>query len=440
VRKNPQPFELSNSENFCEKSPSHKVSANADNLSTDPDLLSESEREADKSQSLKRAMAEVDRLFPQLADSPSSKQAEKEVHQIGLEDELVSSIHADAGSLFMPDLRDEGRLQVASNAVDDECSNLIDVCHLPDEGGDDVLDDSTNVSRPKVSVMALGKGTERIGGILAEQKHQAAVTSHKSKIVFASLIVPAISVALFAYFNPQKAMQLAQRVKTDWQVTQHVSAIGDYLSLTKMMADDNSVAEAADEPAQPLKITRLSGIPVRSSTYALNRVNIGITQVAQLADLHPEAGLSVNSHQPSVRRNIAVVKDDVVSGAGEMSVLSQRFDQNASPELNQKIMRVIAAQAVSEPINKTPPVSRQSAQNRADKEEIATTGRDLQSLQRVVTLANVGEVLDSAQLKTFVHGLAQGECVSEALHGVVGENKISPVFVRALMKHMDQRC
>ena len=61
-------------------------------------------------------------------------------------------------------------------------------------------------------------------------------------------------------------------------------------------------------------------------------------------------------------------------------------------------------------------------------------------MKRIVQLANAGDVLDGAQLKTFISGLAEGECVSSALHDIFGENKISPVFVRDLIQHLENRC
>ncbi|MCP4071347.1 MAG: hypothetical protein GY742_06355 [Hyphomicrobiales bacterium] len=64
----------------------------------------------------------------------------------------------------------------------------------------------------------------------------------------------------------------------------------------------------------------------------------------------------------------------------------------------------------------------------------------MESVKRGVQLANVGDVLDSAQLKTFISGLAKGDCVSSALRDILGENKISPVFVRDLLKHLDNGC
>jgi hypothetical protein len=444
VRKSHQPFELSNLEKYCEINSPHKVSADADISPANPNKPSDTERDYKKSLSLKRAMAEVDRLFPEVPVGNSSLQTDNAVvHQCSLEEELVSSIHPDASSLFMPDLRDEVKLEVAATTVDDECSNLIVACYSPGEDdfdAVDAVDALADVSGSKVSVMSLGKGTERIGGILAERKNQVNAKSPKSKIVLASLILPVISIGIYAYLYPQNALQLALLPKIELHVMQQISAVDDFLFRNKKITINNSAMTSQSRQTQPIKITKLSGIPVRSSTYGLHRSNVESAKDTKLANVHPEPVISVDTHKQNVRQTSAVLKDILPTSSQEFSVLSQRFDQKASPDTKHKIVRIIPDQDVPQSNKIVPVVTPQLKQKPARKLSFAPVRRDFLSVQRVVHLANVGEVLDGAQLKTFINGLVEGECVSAALHGVFGENKISPVFVSGLMKNMDRRC
>ncbi len=443
MRKDPQSFGLPIFEKSFEITTRQNVNADNNNPSACPSKRSDSKNDEKQSPSLKQALAEVDRLFSEDLINETGLSSKNQANgesslEESLEKELTSNFYRDASSLFMPDLHDEDVLEEAATSVSDECNKLIGACETPEQVDPDVLED---IDQNQVSLMSLGKGTERIGGIVAEAKINTPTKAQKSKIVFASLILPAMFVGAYLYLNPQEVMQLVSISKIDQHVIKQTGEPASALSVRTNVSTDKSVVMSQNRPVQSENVMKLSTIPIRSAVHDIRGVSsVSVEETKLPIAVSPELSNIVETQNEAVPVIRPPKKDNSRITYSEVAVLAERFDQEAVLNTNQGNKRTLSESNIKQSDEKTSSVSSQIIAEPKHQLGIASRRRDLESVRRVVQLANVGDVLDGAQLKTFISGLAEGDCVSSALRDIFGENKISPVFVRDLLKHLDSGC
>lgn len=132
------------------------------------------------------------------------------------------------------------------------------------------------------------------------------------------------------------------------------------------------------------------------------------------------------------------------ANATETVGLSERFGKGAVSQTNQPIAAMLhdakadrQAQGQSRQLASVP---KDELRLQVSPPAKPAKKRDKQRVEQVVLHANAGATLDNSQVKILVARLAKGDCLSSALHGIFGENKISPVFVRTLLTDMENRC
>ncbi|MCP4072335.1 MAG: hypothetical protein GY742_11430, partial [Hyphomicrobiales bacterium] len=409
MRKDSQSFGLPIFEKSLEITTRQNVNADNNNPSAYPDKRSDSKNDQKQSPSLKQALAELDRLFSEdligKTDLASKNKAIGESSlEESLEEELTSNFYRDASSLFMPDLHDEDVLEEAATSVSDECNNLIGACETPEQVDPDVLDD---IDQNQVSLMSLGKGTERIGGIIAEAKIDTLAKAQKSKIVFASLILPAMFIGAYLYLNPQEVMQLVSISKIDQHVIKQTGEPASALSVSANVSADKSVEMSQDKLVESENVTKLSSIPIRSAVHDIRGAgSVSVEETKPPIAVSPELSNIVETQNEAIPAIRPPKKDDSRITYSEVAVLTERFDQEAMLNTNQRNNLTLSEPDIRQSVEKTPGVSSQLIAEPRHQLGSASTRRDLESVKRGVQLANVGDVLDSAQLKTFISGLA----------------------------------
>ncbi len=303
MRKDSQSFGLPIFEKSLEITTRQKVNADNNNPSACPSKRSDSKNDEKQSPSVKQALAELDRLFSEdlisKTDLASNNQAIGESSlEESLEEELKSNFYRDASSLFMPDLHDEDVLEEAATSVSDECNNLIGACETPEQVDPDVLED---IDQNQVSLMSLGKGTERIGGIVAEAKIDTPTKAQKSKIVFASLILPAMFVGAYLYLNPQEVMQLVTIPKIDQYVIKQTGEPASALSVRTNVSADKSVVMSQNKPVQSENVIKLSTIPIRSAVHDIRGVSsVSVEETKLPIAVSPELSNIVETQNEAV--------------------------------------------------------------------------------------------------------------------------------------------
>ncbi len=443
MRKDPQSFGLPIFEKSFEITTRQNDNADNNNPSAYPSKPSDLKNDQKQSPSLKQVLAEANRLFPEYlvseTDLSSKYQAIGEsCLEESLEEELISNFYRDASSLFMPDLHDEDVLEEAATSVSDECNNLIGACETPVQVDPDVLED---IDRNQVSLMSLGKGGERIGGIIAEAKIDTPAKAQKSKIVFVSLILPAMFVGAYLYLNPQEVMQLSSISKIDQHVIKQTGKPASALSVRTKFPADKSVVMSQNKPVQTENVIKLSSIPIRSAVHDIRGAgSVSVEETKLPIAVSPELSDIVEQQNEAIPAIRPPKKDNSRITYTEIAVLAERFDQEAVLNTKQRNNPTLSETNIKQTVEKTRGVSLQLIAEPRHQMGLASRRRDLETVMRGVQLANVGNVLDDVQLKTFISGLAEGECVSSALRDIFGENKISPVFVRDLLKHLDNGC
>lgn len=341
-----------------------------------------------------------------------------------LEEELTSGVLENTSLSYIKSKAN--KLESAIREVNRECDNLISVCDT---------DDENPAVQPDVAMLLEANGS-------------ASGATSKRMLVMASVALFATCGGVYAYVNPQHPIKLAVHSKIAEFANQPVvetiikPSKNVYASLAGFTPSSSpSSSPLALQVETPVK---LSPEPVLPAIVDAKLQSDKTTPAEPVSDL---AEVTI-THAPIVREVIPQARQSRIpnlqtsqANATETVGLSERFGKGAT---NQPVAVVLHDAKADKQVQGQ---NRQLAS--APKDELRlqvsppakpSKKRDKQKVERVVLHANAGATLDNSQVKILVARLAKGDCLSSALHGIFGESKISPVFVRTLLTDMENRC
>ncbi|MFK5978060.1 MAG: hypothetical protein QM488_04155 [Rhizobiaceae bacterium] len=345
-----------------------------------------------------------------------------------LEDELTSGVLENNSLSYIKSKAN--KLENAIREVNRECDTLIAVCDTPDKN-----------TAPELSV----------GMFQAPSSNPTGVTS-KRMLVMASVALFATCGGVYAYVSPQNPIKLAVHTKIAELAKQPVTETiikpskNVYASLGEFTPSQQHLTVQAEKIAKPPSESTRSPIvnnelQKEEATIAapvVNFANVKIANAPIVREIIPQA------RQPQASQlnasQIAASQTNATDAVG----LSERFGKG---EASEPVTATMQYTNTSTTISQTPETSAPSATSPKDENRLSVNApvnpskkRDKGTMERLVIHANAGATLNNSQVKILVARLAQGDCLSSALHGIFGEDKISPVFVRTILTDMENRC
>lgn len=321
-----------------------------------------------------------------------------------LEEELTSGVLENNSLSYIKSKAN--KLESAIREVNRECDNLISVC-------------DTDKEQPPV---------QADDGMLLGSYGNTASSTSKRMLVMASVALFATCGGVYAYVNPQNPIKLAVHSKivefTSHPVIETIIKPSNnvYASLGGFAPSSRRASVQVKEPAKPVAAAPVSDI-----------AEIKIATAPIVREIIPQA------RQSAVPR-VTVSQVSATENVG----LSERFGKRLTTQPVAAVLPDINAFNADDQIQDTGP---RLAARPKDELKLQVTPpvnpskkRDIKMVKRVVLEANAGATLDNSQINILVARLAKGDCLSSALHGIFGETKISPVFVRTLLTDMTDRC
>ncbi|MCF6321473.1 MAG: hypothetical protein L3J32_06855 [Rhizobiaceae bacterium] len=405
------------------------------------------------SQSLKRAMAAVDGIFPDNLESPAQQSAEDlAISNLSLEEkleeELASNFHTSTSSLYMPDLHDSRKLEKVAQVVSNDCENLKTACDAPQEPGliylrKGRMEISKSDAQQSFRVNA---GYHRIkGGILSILNGVFGMSANK---ITAMLLITLATVAgFYSYNNPDNPVQLALLSKISQFAEQQNATENTIASANFTNTANASTISLAPKP-KPDNVTIQPAIPLPSQA------------LPTVEEINKSAGKNENIEAVQVVSIVNTSEIDVTKTTTNNSELSQTYEDEAV-NLSERFESDVRPAVSNQAREKTRPETTPQAQPRIKPVKTETIDlsnsvrqtallktqpvtnirkRNIAGVEQVVRTANVGNALDNVQMKNLVSILGEGQCVSPALSSVLGDKKVSPVFVRDLLTNLENRC
>lgn len=382
--------------------------------SSNSDKISEPKSDQSENHSTASAMAvsnEIasDSLITDITLVHEERLAEQFNLEETLEEELTSSLQQEESLAYV--MSKANKLENAIRVVNQECDNLIAVCDPEDEE-------------------AIIRQNEKI---LFGSFGNSAGLSSKRMLAVASVALLATCGGVYAYVSPQNPIKLALHSKIV-EITNQPVTVTVLQPSNNVYASLNGISPPSQYfSAQDEKPTKPSPEPKHSEVVSIGQL-----------DSKPNV-----SDAPIVREIIpqAPRPDNLQVEATEAVGLSERFGKPVILEEKQPIISSLQGFNASEaenPIMDTQPkmtVSRKDELKlQPDPPIEISKKRNIEMVKRVVFQANAGATLDNSQVEVLVAKLADGDCLSSALQGIFGEDKISPVFVRELLADMENRC
>ena len=303
-----------------------------------------------------------------------------------LEEELTSGVLENSSLSYIRSKAD--KLESAIREVNRECDNLIAVC--------DQDDDIAAILPSDKTLPELGKNSS--------------ATTSKRMLVMASIALFATCGGVYAYVNPQNPINLAVHSRiaefTNRSVTQTIikPSKNVYASLGGFPASPQrhpvQIEKTAKPSPEPIRPAAVNGeLPMDTATPDAQLSNLAETNIADAPIVREIIPLPLHSDTPA----------PLPANPSEPVSLSERFGKGET------------SQAVQQDV-------------------MPSKKRDIEMVKRFVLQANAGATLDNSQFNILVARLAQGDCLSSALHGIFGGDKISPIFVRTLLTDMTNSC
>ncbi|MBL4890485.1 MAG: hypothetical protein JKX91_01395 [Rhizobiaceae bacterium] len=349
-----------------------------------------------------------------------------------LEEELTSGVLENNSLSYIK--TKANKLESAIREVNRECDNLIAVCDTDDEAPTVLPGD----------------------GMLLRSNGGSSNATSKRMLLMASAALFATCGVVYAYVAPQNPIKLAIHskiaeftnqpiVETEIKPSKNVyaSLSGFTPSSSPLALQVEKTVKASSEPASPtvaaptILANDLQKDTTTSSTPVLNLAELKTTDAPIVREVIPQTR---QSRVPELQTSQANATDSVG--------LSELFGQKATSQKSQLVTVVLQDSNASNLSKQIQVPSPQLASAPKDPLRLQVSSsveqpfkkRNKQAVERVVLQANARATLNNSQVKILVARLTKGDCLSSALHGIFGENKISPVFVRTLLTDMENRC
>ncbi|PCI05290.1 MAG: hypothetical protein COB78_01375 [Hyphomicrobiales bacterium] len=328
------------------------------------------------------------------------------------------------------------KLENAIREVNRECDNLIAVRNTPGE-----------------------EAAQLNAGMLPPPRTNSTNTTSKRMLVMASVALLATCGGVYAYVSPENPIKLAVHSKIVELVNQPITETiitpskNVYASLGGFMPPSQTLTTQVEEVAKP---SSEQTPPVATSGNLQRDTATTAVPVSKLAEVKIA---NAPANAPIVREIIPQARQSRTSQFEISQIKISQTSATDSVGLSERFGKGVTLRAI-QPASPTMHNTNASGTNGEaqgtsprlvafPKEELKLQvsapinppkKRDRKVVERLVLQANEVPTLDNSQFKILVARLAQGDCLSSALHGIFGESKISPLFVRTILTDIENGC
>lgn len=330
-----------------------------------------------------------------------------------LEEELTSGVLENNSLTYIKSKAN--KLESAIREVNRECDNLIEVC-------------DTDKEQPSV---------QPGDGMLLAPYGNATTATSKKMLVMASIALFATCGGVYAYVNPQNPINLAVHSK--------IAELANRPVIETVIKPSNNVYASLGDFTPSSRRVSVQATKTENPAAELQKdIATPAAPVSDIAEVKIATAPIVREIIPQARQSSAPQFKASQTSATENIGLSERFGKK---QATQPVATVLPETNAAKANNQIQDTGLQLAARPKDglglqvsPPAIPSKKRDIEMVKRVVLGANAGATLDNSQVNILVARLAKGDCLSSALHGIFGEAKISPVFVRTLLTDMTDRC